>query len=428
MEIGRIITAYEWAKEKYMALGVNVETSLDELQSLPISLSYTYLEYPWGSDLFPRLLSTKKMAPDNCSEQKQNLNEIKTDLEKVISLVPGTLRLNLPSGFGNLQKEYTANEHLSISNFEDWVEWAKQQKIELDFNTLLYSHSENGLLTLANPDKRIRDFWIDHVKRCRVIADEIGRRQNSPCTMNLSVYDRFKENTVQKIKYRNILKNSLDEIYFRNYKHIKDCINPGFLGREFEGESVGSYDFYLSYCLKKNKIITLNPDCSHWVGNVSDKISSLLLFMAEFSLRMNTTLWQDPAYKIVASEEIARSAYEVVRANAMTQVHIGLDYSNETINRVGNYVVSIRSIQKSFLKALLEPVELLTSLEQSEKSFERLALFEEAKCLPWNAVWNYYCLKNNVPIEDQFIEEVQDYEKQTSIKKNMSVSTTEVYA
>jgi L-rhamnose isomerase len=297
------------------------------------------------------------------------------------------------------------------------MQWAKEKGLKLDFNSSSFGHPKSGDLTLANPDKEIRNFWIEHTKRCRAISEVMGKEQNDPCIMNLWIHDGSKDTTVNRLKYRRILEQSLDEIFATEYKNMKDCIEAKLFGIALESYTVGSYDFYLGYGAKKQKIVTLDTGHFHLSESIADKISSLLLFTPEIMLHVSRPIRWDSDHVTILNDETIDLAKEIVRADALDRVHIGLDYFDASINRIGAYVIGIRSTQKAFLQALLEPITTLRQYEENGQYFERLALLEEAKALPWNAVWDYFCLKNNIPVGEDYIKEIQQYEKEVLFKR-----------
>jgi L-rhamnose isomerase len=297
------------------------------------------------------------------------------------------------------------------------MQWAKEKGLKLDFNSTSFGHPKSGDLTLANPDAAIREFWIAHTERCRLIAEEMGKFQNDPCIMNLWVHDGMKDLTVNRYKYRELLEKSLDRIFSTEYRNMKDCIEAKLFGIGLESYTVGSYDFYLAYGAKKQKIVTLDTGHFHLSESIADKISSLLLFTPEIMLHVSRPIRWDSDHVTILNDDTADLAKEIVRANALPRVHIGLDYFDASINRMGAYVIGIRATQKAFLQALLEPIRQLRVYEANGCYFERLALLEEAKSLPWNAVWDYFCLKNNIAVGEDYITEIQDYEHQVTSKR-----------
>jgi L-rhamnose isomerase len=245
----------------------------------------------------------------------------------------------------------------------------------------------------------------------------MGKFQNDPCIMNLWIHDGMKDLTVNRYKYRQILEESLDTIFAKEYRNMRDCIEAKLFGIGLESYTVGSYEFYLGYGAKKQKIVTLDTGHFHLSESIADKISALLLFTPEIMLHVSRPIRWDSDHVTILNDDVAELAKEIVRAGALNRVHIGLDYFDASINRIGAYVIGIRATQKAFLQALLEPIHQLREYEADGQYFERLALLEEAKSLPWSAVWDYFCLKSNVAPGETYIAEIQQYEKDVTSKR-----------
>lgn len=410
--------SYQIAKERYAAVGVDVEKALAELEKISISIHCWQADDVTGFENLGNLGGGGILATGNYPGKARNIAELRADIEKVVSLVGGKHRLNLHEIYGDFQGKIIDRNQVEASHFTSWMQWAKEKDLKLDFNSTSFGHPKSGNLTLANPDKSIRDFWIEHTKRCRAISEEMGKFQNDPCIMNLWIHDGSKDLTVNRYLYRSILEKSLDEIFAIDYKNMKDCIESKVFGIALESYTVGSHDFYLGYGAKKQKMVTLDTGHFHLSESVADKISSLLLFTPEIMLHVSRPVRWDSDHVVILNDEIAELAKEIVRAEALKKVHVGLDFFDASINRIGAYVVGIRATQKAFLQGLLEPIGLLKKYEENEQYFERLALLEEAKSLPWNAVWDFYCLKNNIPIGEDYIAEVQKYERDVTSKRN----------
>jgi len=417
MKNNKIQQSFEIAKERYAEAGVNVEKALETLQNISISIHCWQTDDVTGFENLGNLGGGGIQATGNYPGKARNINEIRQDIEKVQTLVAGNHRLSLHAIYGDFQGKQVDRDEVEPSHFTSWMQWAKEKGLKLDFNSTSFGHPKSGELTLSNPDSSIRNFWIEHTKRCRSISEEMGKFQNDPCIMNLWIHDGSKDFTVNRLKYRQILEQSLDDIFSKEYKNMKDCIEAKLFGIGLESYTVGSYDFYLGYGAKKQKIVTLDTGHFHLSESVADKISSLLLFTPEIMLHVSRPIRWDSDHVTVLNDDLNELAKEIVRAQALDRVHIGLDYFDASINRIGAYVIGIRATQKAFLQALLEPVAKLREYEAAGQNFERLALLEEAKGLPWNAVWDYFCLINNIPVGDSYITDIQKYEKEVTIKR-----------
>ena len=409
--------AYEVARERYAAYGIDTEAVLDVLQRVPLSL------HCWQADDVTGFESAGELtggiqATGNYPGKARNIEELRQDILKAASLIPGKHRLNIHEIYGEFGGKKVDRDEVGVEHFEGWMQWSKEHGMPLDFNTTSFSHPKSGDLSLSNPDKEIRDFWIEHSKRCRAIAEEMGRRQGTPCIMNLWVHDGSKDITVNRKLYRELLKDSLDQIFAEKYDNMRDCVESKVFGIGLESYTVGSNDFYIGYGVQNNKIVTLDTGHFHPTESVADKLSSLLLYVPEVMLHVSRPVRWDSDHVTIMNDETLDLMHEIVRCDALDRVHIGLDYFDASINRIGAYVVGSRATQKSLLQALLEPLAQLRKYEAAGQGFERLALLEEAKTLPWNAVWDMFCLRNGVPVGDEFIAEVEQYERDVTSKRN----------
>ena len=409
--------AYDIAVERYAAVGVDVNKALEDLQKISLSLHCWQADDVVGFENPDGQLSGGIQTTGNHPGKARNIDEVRADILKAASYIPGTHRLNLHAIYGDFGGEFVDRDQIEPKHFESWMKWAKENNMKLDFNSSSFSHPKSGSLTLANPDKEIRDFWIEHTKRSRAIAEAMGKYQGSPCVMNLWIHDGSKDQTVNRLKYRELLKESLDEIFETKYDNMKDCIEAKLFGIGAESYTVGSYDFYLGYGAKNNMIVTLDTGHFHLTESVADKISSLLLYTPEIMLHVSRPIRWDSDHVTIMNDDTLDLAKEIIRCNALDRVNIGLDYFDASINRIGAYVIGSRATQKCFIQALLEPIAKLREYEANGQLFERLALLEEAKSLPWNAVWDMFCLQNNVPVGEEFIAEIQKYEADVTIKR-----------
>ena len=416
MNTQQIEQAYEIAKQRYAELGIDTDKALDTLQNVQISL------HCWQADDVAGFESSGDLTGGiqvngNYPGKARNIEELRADLLKVCSLLGGNHRINLHEIYGEFGGEKVDRNEVELKHFQGWIDWAKANNLKLDFNSTSFSHPKSGSLTLSNPDTGIRDFWIDHTQRCRAIADEMGRQLDDKCIMNLWVHDGQKEMTVNRMLYRSILKDSLDEIYKKEYTHMKDCLESKVFGIGLEAFTVGSNDFYMGYCAQNNKIVTLDTGHFHPTEVVGDKVSSVLLFCPEIMLHVSRPMRWDSDHVTLMDESTLELCMEITRCNALDRVHIGLDYFDGSINRIGAYVVGARATQKSVLRGLLEPVAKLGELELTNRNFQKLALMEEAKAMPFGDVWNMFCLRNNIPAGADFIADIEKYEAEVTSKR-----------
>ncbi len=416
MNAKQIEQNYLVAKERYAALGVDTDKALETLDKTPVSL------HCWQADDvvgFERneAASGGIQTTGNYPGRARNIEEVRQDINEVTSLVGGTFRLNLHETYGDFGKTFVDRDEVGPEHFKSWMEWGKENGLKLDFNSTSFSHPKSGYLTLSNPDKAIRDFWIEHTKRCRRIADAMGKYQDDPCIMNIWIHDDMEGCTVERYRYQEILKASLDDILSEQLPHMKSCLEAKLFGIGLEAYTVGSHDFYAGYCSKNNVIYTLDTGHYEPTENVSDAVSSLLLFVPELMLHVSRPMHWDSDHVTLYDDNTRNLFAELVRSGQLHRAHIGLDYFDASINRIGAYVIGIRATQKSLLHGLLEPLNTLRKYEDEGKWFERLALLEEEKTLPEGAVYDYYNLTHNLPVGEEFIQSVSEYEKNVLSKR-----------
>lgn len=416
----QINQAFEYAKMCYSEIGVDVENALEQLDKLPISLHCWQADDVTGFEHKEGALTGGIQATGNYPGKATTIEQLRADIDKAMELIPGDHRVNIHAFYGDFGGKYVDRNEIEPEHFQSWIDWAKEKNYKLDFNATCFSHpkSADGL-TLSHPDPEIRNFWIDHVIRCRKIAEEMGRQSGSKCMHNIWIPDGSKDVTVKRLEYRANLKDSLDKIfeYKTNDEYMLDCIESKVFGIGVESYTVGSHEFYMGYGVKNNIVVTLDSGHFHPTEIISDKISSLLLFLPEIMLHVTRGVRWDSDHVVILNEELVAIAQEIVRANAIDKVHVGLDYFDASINRIGAYVSGVRATQKALLQALLEPIAKLNEYESEGKFFERMALLEEAKSMPWGAVYNYYCAQKGVTVGESYIADIQQYEKDVTSKR-----------
>lgn len=413
----KILQAFDWAAERYAALDVDVNQAMEQMKKVSLSLHCWQADDVQGFENGGGSLTGGIQVTGNYPGRARTLDEVRADVKEALKYIPGRHRLNLHAIYGDFEGKTVDRDEVEPSHFQSWMEWAKENGLKLDFNSTSFSHPKSGDLTLANPDEGIRRFWIEHTKRCRAVSEAMGLYQDDPCMMNLWIHDGSKEVPVNRLTYRALLQQSLDEVFSIPYAHMKDCIEAKLFGIGLESYTVGSYDFYLGYGIRKNKIITLDTGHFHLTESVADKVSSLLLFSSEIMLHVSRPVRWDSDHVVILNDDLTDLAREIIRCNALDRVHIGLDYFDATINRVGAYVIGCRATQKAFMQALLEPAACLQQYEAEGRLFERLALQEEAKSLPWPAVWDMYCLQNDKPVGESYLAPIRQYEKDVTAKR-----------
>jgi L-rhamnose isomerase len=421
MKKEQVLKAYADAKEQYAALGVNTDDSIKQLDQVKISLHCWQTDDVGGFETPDAELGGGGiMVTGNYPGKARTIDHLRQDIEKVMSLLPGQQRLNLHAIYGDFKGEKVDRDQIEVRHFQSWINWAKENKIGLDFNPTCFSHPfANDGFTLSSKNEKHRKFWVEHVKRSRKIATEMGRQLGTPCVNNIWIPDGSKDTPVDRNKHRELLKKSLDEIFAEVYpvEYLKDSIECKLFGIGSESMVVGSHEFYLGYAIKNNKLITLDNGHFHPTEQVGDKISSVLLYVDELLLHISRGVRWDSDHVVIFNDEMQFIAQEIVRANALNRVNVALDYFDASLNRIGAYIIGTRAAQLAFLFALLEPTGKLRSYEESGNNFERLAWLEVLKTKPFSAVYNYYCLINNVPVSEDYIAEIQQYEKDILSKR-----------
>ena len=416
MNESNILTSYTLAKERYAALDIDTDQTIATLEKIPISLHCWQTDDVMGFESQAGL-SGGIQTTGNYPGRARTIDEVRTDLEFVNTLLAGTQRVNLHEIYGDFGGKFVDRDQVGVEHFQSWIDWGMSVGMKLDFNSTSFGHPKSGDLSLANPDPNIRAFWIEHTKRCRRIADAMGKAQGDPCIMNIWVHDGLKDLTVERKRYRELLTASLDEILAEDLHNMKSCVEAKLFGIGLESFTVGSHDFYAGYCATRKVIYTLDTGHYEPTENVSDMLSSLLLYVPELMLHVSRPIRWDSDHVTLMNDQTLDLFKEIVRAEALHRAHIGLDYFDASINRIGAYIIGTRATQKCLLQALLEPLQLLRQYEDNGQGFEKLALLEEMKSLPFGAVYDYFNLKNNVPVGEEFIAKVQQYEKDVTSKR-----------
>ncbi|SDQ04523.1 L-rhamnose isomerase [Streptococcus equinus] len=415
-----ITKAYEAAKARYAAVGVDTDAVLEKLQNVKISM------HCWQGDDVKGFLTPNGeltggiMSTGNYPGAAHTPDELRADLEKAYSLIPGKHKLNLHAIYLDTDEAVDLDE-IEPKHYEKWVNWAKEQGIGLDFNPTFFSHPmmKDGF-TLSHPDKSVRDFWIEHGKRSRRVAEYFGKELGETCYTNFWVPDGFKDNPIDRLAPRKRLMESLDEIFSEEIdeKYNVDTVESKLFGLGAEAYTVGSHEFYMGYGLTRHKTILLDAGHFHPTEVISNKISSLALFSNRLMLHVSRPVRWDSDHVVIMDDELQEIAKEIVRNDLLKRTAIGLDFFDGTINRIAAWVVGTRNTQKALLKAMLEPTQNLKDLENHFDFTSRLVLTEELKDFPYSDVWNYFCLKNNVPVGLDWFEEVKEYEAKILAERN----------
>jgi L-rhamnose isomerase len=408
--------SYQLAKEQYAELGIDTDKVLKQMDDVVISLHCWQTDDVGGFEKEGAELGGGGIqATGNFPGKAKTLEQMRNDLDKVMSLLPGRQRLNLHAIYGEFGGKTVDRDQIEVKHFKGWIDWAKKRKIGLDFNCTCFSHplADDGF-TLSSRNPKIRKFWIEHTKRCRSIAAEMGKQLGTPAVHNIWIPDGSKDTPVDRYTLRKLLKKSLDEIFSVRYpkKYLKDSIESKLFGIGSESMVVGSHDFYLGYAIQNNTMITLDNGHFHPTEQVGDKISSILLYIDELLLHLTRGVRWDSDHVLTFNDELLLIAQEIIRAKALNRVNIGLDFFDASLNRIGAYVIGTRSAQMAFLYAMLEPLKMLVKFEEDGKNFERLSYLELMKTKPFGAVWDYYCMINKAPVGQDYVEEIKKYENE----------------
>jgi len=412
--------SYELAREQYAALGIDTEKVLQKMSKTPISMHCWQTDDVGGFENPDGGLSGGIQATGNYPGKATTIDEVKADMNKVFSLLPGKHRFSLHTHYGDFSQGLADRNEIEPKHFATWVDWAKEIDIKLDFNCTLFSHpkSDSGY-TLSDLDQGIRDFWIEHVKRCRDVSEYFGKELGSRCVHNIWIPDGSKDLTVNRFKHRAFLKDSLDKILAtpKDPALIADAVEAKLFGIGVEAYTVGSHEFYLGYAIDNKIMLCLDIGHFHPTEQVSDKVAAVFQYIDELLFHVTRPIRWDSDHVVTLNDEVRALFEEIVWAGKLDNVNIGLDFFDASINRIGAYVVGTRAAQKALMLALLSPVEKLREYEEAGQYFERLALMEEAKSKPFGAVWDYYCLQNDVPVGEDYIPEIQQYEKEVLSKR-----------
>ena len=405
--------SFAFASDRYAMLGVDVNAAMKSLSQIPVSL------HCWqgddvrgfensGSDPGGGLAVTGKYPG-----KARSADELRSDLETALALIPGKHRLNLHASYAETGGHQVQRNELQPSHFAGWIDWAKERHMALDFNPTFFAHekAEDGF-TLAHRDSGIRSFWIEHGRACRRIAEAMGRELNSPCVNNVWIPDGMKDTPVDRKSPRERLTESLDIMFAESLPsdHILDAVECKLFGLGSESYVAGSHEFYLGYAITRQKLLCLDAGHFHPTETIADKISSVLQYIPELLLHVSRGIRWDSDHVVTLTDELQAISHELVRGDFIERVHVGLDFFDASINRIAAWVIGTRAMLKSLLIALLEPLPLLRQFEADGDFTSRLALLEEQKSLPFGAVWDYYCLKSGVPVGMDWLQVVRQYE------------------
>lgn len=413
IENEQIERAYALAQQRYAELGVDVKQAISLLQQIPISLHCWQGDDVGGFERSGDELGGGLAVTGNYLGKARTPAELRADFEMALSVIPGRHRINLHASYAETGGKPVERDALEKAHFQGWVDWASQLQIGIDFNPTYFSHplADDGF-TLSHADPKVRQFWINHGKVCRQIGAAIGRSLESPCVTNVWIPDGYKDTPVDRTGPRERLAESLDAVFAESIDpaHNLDAVEAKLFGIGSESYVVGSHEFYLGYAISRQKLLCLDAGHFHPTEVISDKISSVMLYLDEILLHVSRGVRWDSDHVVTLTDELKAIAQEIIRNERWKRIHIGLDFFDASINRVAAWVIGTRCMIYALLLALLEPAEKMRTFEVEGDFTSRLAMQEELKTMPAGAVWDYYCLRSGVPVGPAWLAEVKRYE------------------
>jgi L-rhamnose isomerase len=413
--VARPNDAYALAQERYASLGVDTERALAVLEQVTLSLHCWQGDDVAGFESPDAELSGGIAATGNHPGKARTAAELRADLDQAYRLIPGTHRLNLHAIYAETGGKKVERNQLQPAHFAGWIDWAKANQHGIDFNPTCFSHplSDSGF-TLASADAGIRQFWIEHCIASRKIGEHIGRELGTACVTNIWVPDGFKDTPVDRAGPRRRLKESLDQVLAApvDRRYNLDAVESKLFGIGSESYVVGSHEFYMGYAIANKILLCLDSGHFHPTESIADKLSSVLMYVDDVLLHISRGVRWDSDHVVTLSDETQAIVQEVIRGDMLDRVHIGLDFFDASINRVAAWVVGARNVQRAALLALLEPIDRLRAAERDGDYTSRLVLLEELKGMPWGAVWDQFCLRQEVPTGTGVLDELTSYEAQ----------------
>ena len=413
--------SYELAREQYAQIGVDTDKAIERLMNIPISIHCWQGDDVAGFESLDGSLDGGLAVTGNYPGKAKTPDQLRADMSFAFSLIPGPKKANIHAFYSEPKNNKVDRDAITPDCFDNWADWAIDQKIGLDFNPTCFSHpkSSDGL-TLSHPDEGIRNFWIEHCIRSREISEYLGKRTGVRSVNNIWVPDGFKDNCFDKVAPRERLLDSLNKIEAKKFdsKYTRDAVESKVFAVGVEAFTVGSHEFYMGYAMKNPEVmLCLDAGHFHPTEVISNKVSSALLFSDEILLHVSRPMRWDSDHVVILDDELLAIGQEIIRNNFEKRVNIALDFFDASINRIAAWVIGTRNTQKALLKAMLEPVDLLKKAEYEFDYTTRLALTEEYKSYPFGAVWDYYCEKMGVPTRDAWFEKVRAYEKDVLLKR-----------
>ncbi len=413
--------SFSLACERYAEWGVDVGLALKKVAAIPLSLHCWQGDDVGGFESSGAALGGGLAVTGNYPGKARSAGELRADLDKALSLIPGRHRVNLHAMYAETKGRKVDRNELEPGHFQDWIDWAKPKGLGLDFNPTFFAHPRAASgFTLAHSDPAICGFWIAHGIICRRIGAAMGRALGTPCITNFWVPDGYKDTPADRKAPRERLAQSLDTIFAEplDPQQNRDAVEGKLFGLGSESYVAGSHEFYFGYALKHRKLLCLDTGHFHPTEVVSDKVSAVLMWLDELLLHISRGVRWDSDHVVTFTDELQALARELARGEYLDRVHLGLDYFDASINRVAAWVIGARNVIKALLLALLEPADRLRQLEREGDYTSRLALLEELKSMPFGAVWDFHCLKSDVPVGQGWLPEVNRYEREVLSKRS----------
>lgn len=413
--------SYEEARKKYSELGVDTDKAIEILKSIPVSLHCWQGDDVTGFD-HDGPLTGGIQTTGNYPGKAKTPEELMADMDKAISLMPGTKKLNVHACYAVFENgEFADRDKLEPKHFEKWVKFAKERGMGIDFNPTFFSHDKvKDNLTLTSPDEDTRKFWIEHGKACIRISEYFAKETGIPCVMNIWIGDGFKDIPADRMgprmRYKDSIEQILSEPYDRNL--VKPCVESKVFGVGVEAYTAGSAEFALTFAATHDGCLPL-MDNGHYHPTevVSDKIPALLCFYPEIALHITRPIRWDSDHVVLFDDETKEMAKEIVRCDALERVYMALDFFDASINRVSAWVVGFNSWQKALLNALCTPNKLLKELQDENEMTELMVMQEEIKLYPFGEVWDEYCRQCGVCGGIDAFSEIKKYEQEVLLKR-----------
>lgn len=403
--------AYDLAKDAYQACGVDVDAAMGKIENMPISMHCWQGDDVIGFDA--DTLTGGIATTGNYPGRATNPEQLRRDIDLALDLIPGAIKINLHASYAERHDDNVDRDAYTVKHFQTWIDWAKERKLGMDFNPTFFSHDKmDGDFSLSSPKENIRKFWIEHGKRCREIGAAMGEQLGQPCVLNFWMPDGYKDLPADTSTARARMLSALDDVFAEEYpqEFLKDAIESKLFGLGVESYTVASHEFAYGYAITRKKLYTLDAGHFHPTEIISAKISAALCYLDELMLHVSRGVRWDSDHVIILDDELQNIMREIIRGGYLNRVNIGLDYFDASINRISAWVIGMRNAQKALLMAAVEPYADILKAEQAENYGKRLALIEETKTLPFGAVWDYYCMKQNVPVGADWLKTVEKYE------------------